>query len=123
MEYAPLMRPRHADTRYLELHRGKWRVTVAVPRPLVHKLGTRLKRPLNTDSRATANALKWAVVAELKAIIDRTAHDSPKPDNGAHEALAIAAHRAVLRDPRTWRSWTMRSRAGLRRCWAIPSPR
>jgi hypothetical protein len=55
-------------TRYIELHRGKWRVTIAVPRLLVNKLGTRLKRNLNTDSMATANAMKWAVVAELKTV-------------------------------------------------------
>jgi hypothetical protein len=66
-----MARPKHADTRYLELKNGKYRVTVAVPRALQGKLGTKLKRPLNTDSRATANTLKWAVVAELKAIIDR----------------------------------------------------
>ena len=93
------MRPRHADTRFLELHRGKYRVTVAVPRPLHAKLGTRLKRNLNTTSRATANALKWTVVAELKAIIERASRDTPAASEPAHEALAIAAHRATLRDP------------------------
>ena len=50
-----MARPKHADTRYLELKNGKYRVTVAVPRALQGKLGTKLKRPLNTDSRATAN--------------------------------------------------------------------
>jgi hypothetical protein len=54
----PMARPKHADTRYLELKNGKYRVTVAVPRALQGKLGTKLKRPLNTDSRATANTLK-----------------------------------------------------------------
>ena len=70
-----MARPKHADTRYLELKNGKYRVTVAVPRALQGKLGTKLKRPLNTDSRATANTLKWAVVAELKAIIDRAGRE------------------------------------------------
>jgi hypothetical protein len=66
----PVARPKHSDTRYLELKNGKYRVTVAVPRALQGKLETKLKKPLNTDSRATANT-KWAVVAELNAIIDR----------------------------------------------------
>jgi hypothetical protein len=92
-------RHRQADTRYLELHRGKWRATVAVPRPLHTQLGSRLKRPLNTTSLATANALKWAVVAELRAIIDKAARGNPKADQPADEALTIAAHRAALRDP------------------------
>jgi site-specific recombinase XerC len=92
-------RPRHADTRYLELHNGRYRVTVAVPRALHGKLGTRLKRPLHTDSRATANALKWAVVAELRGIIDRAASGTPAADSGTREALEIAAHRATVRDP------------------------
>ena len=82
-----MARPKHADTRYLELKNGKYRVTVAVPRALQGKLGTKLKRPLNTDSRATANTLKWAVVAELKAIIDRAGRDVPQGDHLTREAL------------------------------------
>jgi hypothetical protein len=42
-----MARPKHADTRYLELKNGKYRVTVAVPRALQGKLGTKLKRPLS----------------------------------------------------------------------------
>lgn len=64
-------RPSHSDTRYLEKHRGKYRVSVGVPRPLQGALGTRLKRPLNTDSLAVANRLKWSVVAELRAMIEK----------------------------------------------------
>ena len=64
-----MARHRQADTRYLELHRGKWRATVAVPRPLHTQLGSRLKRPLNTTSLARA-------------------------DQPTDEALTIAAHRA-----------------------------
>jgi hypothetical protein len=93
------MRSRQAETRFLELHRGKWRVTVATPRPLHGQLGSKLKRPLNTTSLATANALKWTVVAELRAIIDKAARGNPKADQPADEALTIAAHRAALRDP------------------------
>jgi integrase len=89
-----MARHRQADTRYLELHRGKWRATVAVPRPLHTQLGTRLKHSLNTTSLATANALKWAVVAELRTIIDMAARGNPKADQPTDEALTIAAHRA-----------------------------
>ena len=47
---------KHADTCYLELKNGKnSRVTVAVPRASSKaSWGRKLKRPLNTDSRATA---------------------------------------------------------------------
>ena len=93
-----MARPKHADTRYLELKNGKYRVTVAVPRALQGKLGTKLKRPLNTDSRATANTLKWAVVAELKAIIDRAGRDVPQGDHLTREALELATHRVTVRD-------------------------
>jgi hypothetical protein len=94
-ERVPMARPKHADTRYLELKNGKYRVTVAVPRALQGKLGTKLKRPLNTDSRATANTLKWAVVAELKAIIDRVGRDVPQEDHLTREALELATHRVT----------------------------
>ena len=93
-----MARPKHADTRYLELKNGKYRVTVAVPRALQGKLGTKLKRPLNTDSRATANTIKWAVVAELKAIIDRAGRDVPEGDHLTREALELATHRVTIRD-------------------------
>jgi hypothetical protein len=62
-------------------------------------LGSRLKRPLNTASLSTANALKWQIVAELRAIIDRAAQGNPKADQPANEALSIAAHRVTLTDP------------------------
>ena len=93
-------RARQADTRFLELHRGKWRVTIAVPRPLARQLGSRLKRPLNTSSLATANALKWTVVAELRAIIEKAARGNPQAPDGrsidqsANEAVEIATIRA-----------------------------
>ena len=93
-----MARPKHADTRYLEFKNGKYRVTVAVPRALQGKLGTKLKRPLNTDSRATANTLKWAVVAELKAIIDRVGRGVAQGDHLTREALELATHRVTVRD-------------------------
>lgn len=46
-----------SDTRYLEQNGGTWRVTVALPRDLRAKLGTRLKRPLHTDSLTVVNRL------------------------------------------------------------------
>ena len=54
---------------HLEQHRGKWRVSIAVPKALHHKLGTRLKRSLNTDSLTIANQLKWPIIHEFKALI------------------------------------------------------
>jgi hypothetical protein len=78
-------------------------VTLATPRPLHGQLGSRLKRPLNTASLSTANALKWQIVAELRAIIERTAQGNPKADQPANEALSIAAHRATLRDAKAVR--------------------
>jgi hypothetical protein len=94
-----MARSRHKDNRFLELHHGKWRAVVAVPRLLQKQLGTKLKRSLNTDSRATANTLKWAAVAELRAIIDRAAAGQPKVDRRTDEALEIAAYRARAADP------------------------
>lgn len=62
------------DKRYLEQHRGLWRVTVAVPKELHGEFGaTRLKQSLKTDSLALANQLKWPVVAEMKAAIAKAA--------------------------------------------------
>ncbi|HEY1865306.1 MAG TPA: DUF6538 domain-containing protein, partial [Roseiarcus sp.] len=55
--------------RYLENHRGLWRVVVAVPKALAPTLGPRLKRSLGTGSLREANAKKWAVVAEFKSLI------------------------------------------------------
>lgn len=94
-----MARPKHADTRYLELKNGKYRVTVPVPRALHAKFGTKLKKPLNTDSRAVANTLKWEVVAELRAIIDRAASETAG-DQLAREALELSAYRATVRHHR-----------------------
>ncbi|ACK84895.1 tyrosine-type recombinase/integrase [Methylorubrum extorquens] len=90
-------RPSSSDTRYLEQNHGKWRVTIAVPRDLQSKLGTRLKRPLQTDSLAIANQLKWQVIGELKAEIEaarRGPGGATKADVLTREALAMAAQRA-----------------------------
>tara|TARA_R110002124_G_scaffold144122_16_gene309112 strand:- start:2562 stop:4004 length:1443 start_codon:yes stop_codon:yes gene_type:complete len=71
MGYAAMLSRKSSNRAYLELHRGKWRVTVAVPKEHHAKLGTRLKRSLGTDSLSVANAIKLGVVQELKDIIAR----------------------------------------------------
>jgi len=78
-----------ADTRFLELKNGKWRVTLAVPRDLHSELGTRLKKPLHTDSLAVANSLKWRVVGELRAHIEETRKKLGK-DLVTYRALSLA---------------------------------
>jgi integrase len=82
-----------SDRRYLELHSGKWRVSVAVPRNLQGQLGTRLKRTLQTDSLAVANKLKWAVVSELRASIEG-ASEGRAHDPLRREAVEVAEYRA-----------------------------
>lgn len=90
--------PSASDKRFLEQHRGKWRVSISVPRDLVGQLGTRLKRPLETDSLAVANRVKWAVVAELRAEIDRARGDASKGSEAlVREAAEIARQRMHVR--------------------------
>jgi hypothetical protein len=92
--------PRSAtnDRQFLEMHGGKWRVSLAVPRELQDRLGTRLKRPLNTDSLALANSMKWQVVAELRGAIERARGGSTgaslRGDPLLREALEVARLRA-----------------------------
>jgi integrase len=71
MGYESMARGGASNRAYLEQHRGKWRVTVAVPKALQPRLGTRLKRALNTDSLSVANSVKLGVVQELKDQIAR----------------------------------------------------
>ena len=86
------------DRQFLELHRGKWRVSIAVPRDLQPKLGTRLKRPLGTDSLAIANGVKWQVVAELRAEIEQArGRTVDKADPLVREALQLALLRQRAR--------------------------
>lgn len=94
----PMARSASQDTKFLECKNGKWRVSVAVPRPLQARLGTRLKRPLKTDSLAVANRLKWGVVAEFRAMIDEAVSGSPT-DPLVVEAMELASARARSRDP------------------------
>jgi hypothetical protein len=90
-------RPSSASTTYLEKKNGKWRVTVAVPRDLHRKLGTRLKQSLHTDSLALANKLKWQVVGELRAAIEHARSTTGKAAL-TREAVAIAAMRTRAND-------------------------
>ncbi len=85
-----MARPSSSDTRFLEQKNGKWRVTVSVPRALQTKLGTKLKRPLNTDSLAIANRLKWQAVSELKTMIQGAEQGG---DTLTREAVELAAYR------------------------------
>lgn len=84
-----------ADSKYLEKHGEKWRVTVPVPRSLHSVLGTKLKRPLNTDSLSTANLLKHAVIAELRQEIARAA--SGKTDSTGKSDDRLTAEALALR--------------------------
>jgi hypothetical protein len=64
------------------------------------KLGTRLKRPLHTDSLAVANRLKWVVVAELRSEIELAREGSPR-DPIATEALQFASQLASVHNLET----------------------
>jgi hypothetical protein len=92
-----MVRRSSRDTQFLELHGGKWRVTIAVPRDLARVLGTRLKRSLNTDSLTLANRLKPRVVAELRARID-LARDQRAGKVSAllNEAVELSQHYANI---------------------------
>lgn len=87
-----MARSASTDRRFLELHRGKWRVSVPVPRHLHAKLGTRLKEPLHTDSLAVANTMKWQVVAKLKARLEGNV-EGTKGDSLRREAIELATLR------------------------------
>ncbi len=85
-----------SDRKFLELHGNQWRVVVNVPASLHAKLGTKLKKPLGTDSLSEANRLKWAAIAELKANIEEAR--APQPARSSRErvlreAAALATER------------------------------
>ncbi|MCK1531165.1 tyrosine-type recombinase/integrase [Bradyrhizobium sp. 182] len=82
--------------RYLELNGTKWRVVVAVPRPLHAVLGTKLKRTLNTTSLALANRLKWAIVSEFQEEIARAS--TGKTDGSGKAVDPITAEALALRE-------------------------
>jgi integrase len=91
---------RSADTdrRWLEMHYGKWRVTLSVPERLQKVVGaSKLKQSLHTDSLAVANELKWSVIKDLKDKM-RTFELAGKATSAGErarilrEAADIAAH-------------------------------
>lgn len=86
------------DRRFLELHHGKWRVVVSVPRDLHSTLGTKLKQSLGTDSLAAANQLKWPVVARFKGSIEAARKEAGK-DPVMQEARKILRERRETTDP------------------------
>lgn len=65
--------PRKPDPKngYLDVHRGQYRVSMAVPAALRPQLGHRLKRGLGTKSLLAANVLNKPVVKEFKDRIAR----------------------------------------------------
>ena len=93
-----MSRATSSDTRYLERKDGKFRVVVSVPRSLQREMGTKLKQALYTDSLASANTLKWQVVAEMKAKINAALKRGGK-DPLVREALTIAALRSRAQTP------------------------
>lgn len=89
-----------SDKRFLERHGDQWRVTLAVPRHLQSRLGTRLKQSLRTDSLALANRLKWDVIKELRERI-HLAEGADVNDQAAvlREALLVRKeYRAALHE-------------------------
>jgi integrase len=95
-----MARSASTDTRFLELHSGKWRVVITVPRRLQSKLGTKLKRALDTDSLAIANVAKWPVIAELKGIIAEAQGEKPDlREARTRAALNILRRRQETIDP------------------------
>lgn len=90
-----------SDKRFLERHGDQWRVTLAVPRHLHARLGTRLKQSLQTDSLAVANRLKWAVIQELRDRIELATHGAGKDQAAVlREALLVRKEFRGALDPR-----------------------
>lgn len=87
-------RDQREKRKHLEFHRGKWRVSVAVPRALQGILGTRLKHPLGTDSLTLANVLKPPHVEKFKRQI-RDASAKAQHSPIVAEALAMAEARRL----------------------------
>lgn len=80
------------NRQFLELHGNQYRVVLIVPTELRSKLGTKLKRPLKTDSLSLTNRLKWPVVAELKEIIAAARNTSDgvaAPSSGPRTPLPV----------------------------------
>lgn len=92
-----MARPARTDTRYLEKHGAKWRVSMSVPRDLQAALGvTKFKQVLDTDSLAEANRQKWAWVAEFQRRFDTARNPEGPPVDIAEEAKRLAAFRRTI---------------------------
>lgn len=77
---------------YLEKHGNQWRVVVKVPSNARAILGkAHLKEPLHTDSLPRAEALKWSVVAKMKADIAEAERRSDMIANGGLDAVTAEA--------------------------------
>ncbi|MEO0636021.1 MAG: tyrosine-type recombinase/integrase [Pseudomonadota bacterium] len=94
--------PSSADKRFLERHGNNWRVVVNVPRHLRKAHGTKLKRSLGTDSLAEANSRKWAVVAELKAILGQAKRVTKEGTPEAQAPLLARRLREAKSDEERW---------------------
>ena len=90
--------PAKSDRRFLEQHGTKWRVVVNVPRDLQKAVGkTKLKQPLDTDSLAEANRLKWPWVAKFQHQIDQYRNPQGLPQDLDKEAMRLASMKQAIR--------------------------
>lgn len=97
---APPKRPGNPNVdnrpnRYLAVHGGHWRVSMAVPKELHGALGTRLIRGLNTKVESVARIKREPVVAEFKAMIE-AAWEARGGRKGGLVAEAMEMRRLML---------------------------
>lgn len=77
---------------YLEKHGNQWRVVVKVSSNARATLGkAHLREPLHTDSLPRAEALKWPIVAKLKAEIAEAERRTEMVANGGIDAVTAEA--------------------------------
>ncbi len=88
---------------FLERHGNQWRVIVKVSakaRPILGK--AHLKRPLHTDSLPRAEAMKWDIIAELKAIVAEAERQA--------DTKVLGGLTAVHAEALQWRTQLQRSK-------------
>lgn len=90
--------------RYLAVHGGHWRVSMAVPKELQGALGTRLVRGLNTTVESVARIKREPVVAEFKAMIE-AAWEARGGRKGGLVAEAMEMRRLMLEADDNLRSY------------------
>lgn len=83
------------DTKYLEQHRGKWRVSIGVPKHLQSRFGTRLKQSLHTDSLTIANRLKGRVIEQLRSRMGMANEDLAQADRNRRSAFEALRHKTL----------------------------